>query len=218
MFKRSGMNMKKIAAALVGVALLGSWPLVSSYAQEEKAQSADMPELIVLVVNRQQVFVQSKAGQDMRTKLQGIFTTIEAAEKAELDQVIADAQALVQKKAIMASEEFKKQQRELAQREEFTKYKFTQERNATRAEAQEQIAAAMLKILQDLMQESNGTLLLDQTNLIMSSLEYDVTSQTVARLDQTLPTVDVKRVTYDELVERQKAAQEAAKASGEASE
>ncbi|TNE36646.1 MAG: OmpH family outer membrane protein [Alphaproteobacteria bacterium] len=219
MFKRSGMIMKKFAAALVGVAMLGTWPLVSSYAQEEKAESAAMPELIVLVVNRQQVFVQSKAGQDMRSKLKSIMETIEADEKVEIDKVIADAQALVQKKAIMASEEFKKQQLELAQREEFTKYKFNQERNASRAEAQEQIASAMLKILQDLMQETNGTLLLDQTSLIMSSMEYDVTSQTVARLDQALPTVEVKRVTFDELVERQKAAEEQAKAAaGEASE
>lgn len=209
------MMIKKIAATLVSLALLGSLPLVSSYAQEEEGAENSIPALVILVVNRQQVFLQSAAGQDMRAKLKIVNEEIAAAEKAETDALIVEAQSLVQQKAILPSSEFKDKQLKLAQTEEFIKYKFNQEKSATRDEAQQQIVAKLLPILQNLMEEKSGTLLIDQSNLVMASMDYDVTADTIARMNQALPTVEVKRVLFEELVEKSKAAIEKQKSESE---
>jgi Skp family chaperone for outer membrane proteins len=192
--------------------------LSASVAQDEDNASS-APELVILVVNRNQVFSVSDAGKDMRAKMSEIQKLIAADEEKERTDLIAEAQELLKQRAILTNEQLGQKQQELARKEEFIKYKFNQELVRTRERAQVQIANVLGPILQTLMTERNGTILIDHANLVMASMDYDVTAETTSRLNAQLPSIEVERVLWANLVkaseeaERQRKAQEEAAAA-----
>lgn len=177
--------------------------------------SGDKP--VILVVGRQQIFGSSKAGADMRDKLQAIRTAIESDQEKEMEALIKDAQKLQQQRAILSQEQFQQKQVELGRREEFIKFKFSKELEAAQENAQSEVMTSLYPILQDLMKEKSGTLLMDQSSVLMVSASYNITGAAIERLDAVKPTVDVVRISYEDLVkaaqaqvEERKKAQEAA--------
>lgn len=179
--------------------------------------SATAAELKVLVVNQGAVLQNSLAGKDQAAKLQAIFKAIETEERAEMEILGKEAQDLQGQKALLG-EGFAQKQMELQRKAEIVKYRYEQERKYTQEGTQRTIIQKVYPIFNTLMKEQKGTLLLDQSQVIMTSPDFNITEEVIRRLDASLPTVEVKRVTFAEIQKafaeqqaRIKAAQDAKK-------
>ena len=181
------------------------------------ASSASAADLKVLVVNQGAVLQNSLAGKDQAAKLQAIFKAIETEERAEMEILGKEAQDLQGQKALLGDGIAQKQM-ELQRKAEVVKYKYEQERKYTQENSQRAIIQSIYPIFNTLMQEHKGTLLLDQSQVIMTSPDFNITEEVIKRLDASLPTIEVKRITFAEIQKafteqqaRLKAAQDAKK-------
>jgi Skp family chaperone for outer membrane proteins len=180
-----------VSLVTLGVALVAA-PLVGS-----TAQAADLK---VLIVNQKGIFQSSLAGKDQMKKLQAIFKAIGEDEAKELEPLKLEAIDLQKKRAILG-DEFGKKSIELQKKVEFTRYKFEQERNVTQERAQRILVQSLYPIFNEIMQEKKGTMLIDQSQVIMTSPDFNITEDVVKRLDAKMPTADVKRVTFAEIAQ-----------------
>lgn len=160
--------------------------------------SASAADLKVLVVNQAAVFQNSLVGQDETRKVQAIFETIAAEERAEVEPIAKQAQDLQGQRALLG-DEFQRKQMELQRKAEYVKYKFDQERKYTQEGAQRLIIQKLYPIFNEIMQEKKGTLLLDQSQVIMTSPDFNITDEVIKRLDARMPTAEVKRITFAEI-------------------
>ncbi|TNE59799.1 MAG: OmpH family outer membrane protein [Alphaproteobacteria bacterium] len=163
----------------------------------------------VLVVNQAQVFGASKAGQDLRAKLLVIQEEIGKDQDAALKAVEEEARALMQQRAILPSDQFRDKYEALVQKEQVTKQKFAKELEAAQVQGENAVMARLTPILQQIMVEKQGTILMDRSQVLLSSGSFSITEEAVKRLDEAMPTVEVKRRTWDELAAEAKALQEA---------
>ncbi|TNE41322.1 MAG: OmpH family outer membrane protein [Alphaproteobacteria bacterium] len=163
----------------------------------------------VLVVNQAEVFGASKAGQDLRTKLLAIQDEIAKDQDATLKAIEEEARSLMQQRAILPSDQFRDKYEALVQKEQVAKQKYAKELEAAQAQGENQIMARLTPIMQQIMVEKQGTILMDQTQVLLSSGSFSITDESVKRLDEAMPTVEVKRRTWDELAAEAKALQEA---------
>ena len=157
-------------------------------------------DVVVLVVNQNLVFRDSLVGKDSRAKMAAVQEQIANEQKADMEALRTEVQNLIQQRTLLPSDQFKQKQMELAQKEEFIQYKYQQEFQATGESSKNQILAQLYPILQELMQERNGTLLFEQSSLLMASADYDITAEAIKRLDARMPSVKVERVAYADLV------------------
>lgn len=155
-------------------------------------------ELKILVVNQSAVFQSSLAGKDQAKKLQGIFETIANEERAEMEPIANEAKELQGQRALLG-DEFARKQMELQRKAEYVKYKFEQERKFTQEQAQRLVVQQLYPIFNEIMQEKKGTMLIEQSQLIMTSPDFNITEDVVRKLDAKMPSVDVKRVTFAEI-------------------
>ena len=200
-------SMRNLRALSVGVVAVGLMVLPAAL-----GASASAAELKVMVVNQTAIFQSSLAGRDAATKMQAILGAIESDAKAEMEPLAKEAQDLQGQRALLG-DLFSKKQMDLQRRVEFIKYKYEQERKFTQDGAQRQIAQNLDLILKEIMQERKGPLLLDQSQIIMTSQDFNITVEVIKRLDARMPTVEVKRVTFAELQKAFEAQQASAKAA-----
>lgn len=171
------------------------------------ATNAQAAELKILVVNQNAIFANSLAAKDRNKKLQAIFEAIKADADKEMEPLKQEAQNLQQQKALLG-DEFNKKSLELQRKVQFTQYKYEQEQTVTEQTAQRLIYAQLYPIFNEIMQEKKGTMLLDQSQLIMVSPDFNITEDAIKRLDAKMPTVDIKRITWDEIVKAQQEMQQ----------
>jgi Skp family chaperone for outer membrane proteins len=171
---------------------------------------------VILVVSRAQIFRTSLAGQDMATKVKDIQAKIAEDQKKEMEGLTADVEKLRQDQATYTADQLKQKQFELAQRQEFIQYKYQQENQVVQETAQNKVLSALYPILRTIMEEKSGTILLDQSGLLMASADYNITAEAIKRLDESKPTVEVERILYADMVKAAQERQEKAKAEAEA--
>lgn len=179
------------------------------------ATSAVAAELKVLVVNQAAIFQGSLVGKDEAKKLQVIMEAIAADEKAEMEPIAKEAQELQGQRALLG-DDFARKQMELQRKAEYIKYKYDQERKYTQEGAQRLIIQKVYPIFNEIMKEKKGTLLLDQSQVIMTSPDFNITEEVIKKLDARMPTVDVTRVTFAQIqkaFEEQQAQLKAAQAA-----
>lgn len=194
-------RLMSLTAAFVAVAML-------TFGAAQGAQAADLK---ILVVNQGAIMQTSLVGKDRTKKLTSILKTIQEEEVKAMEPLRQEAVNLQQQKALLG-DEFQKKQVDLQRRVQFAQYKFEQERVVTQEAAQRMIIAKLFPIYNEIMQEKKGTMLVDQSQLIMVSPDFNITEDVIKRLDAKMPTLDVKRVTWAEIEEALKAQQAAAAA------
>ncbi len=201
--------MKKLKLWSLGVVALGMMVLPVAL-----GSSASAAELKVLVVNQAAVLQNSLVGRDASKKMQTILGTIDSDERTEMEPIAKEAQDLKGQRALLG-DQFAQKQMELQRKVEYTKYKYDQERKFTQDGVQRLIAQSLEPIFKEIMQERKGTLLLDQSVIMMTSQDFNITTEVIKRLDARMPTVEVKRVTFAELQKAFEAQQASAKAAQE---
>lgn len=191
----SRMLKKFVSTRLLSLGVVAMGLVVLPLTAGSSALAADLK---VLVVNQGAVFQNSLVGKDETKKIQAIFETIAAEERAEVEPIAKQMQDLQGQRALLG-DEFQRKQIELQRKAEYVKYKFDQERKYTQEGAQRLIIQKLYPIFNEIMQEKKGTLLLDQSQVIMTSPDFNITDDVIKRLDARMPTAEVKRITFAEI-------------------
>jgi Skp family chaperone for outer membrane proteins len=164
---------------------------------------------VILVVDTQGVFAQSKAGQSIRSQYEEQAKKLMAEGKKTDDALQADAKKLSDERALLSQEDLQKRAQGLQQRNiEFQQSMQIKQQGlqlgVQRAEAQ--VEAALRPIFAEIMKEKGGTILLDQAVVLAGGADLDISAEVLKRLNEKLAKVDVKPLTKEEMEAAQKAA------------
>lgn len=178
------------ALAFASVATLAAAP----------AASAATPAVIV-IVNMQQIFTQSKVGQSIRTQLQDQAKKLQDEDKKGEAAIQAEAKALSDQRSLLSADDFKKKVQALEQKEGERQNKMRAKGEALQLgvnKARQEVEAAIRPIFADVMKKNGATLLLDQSVVLAGGVDLDITDEVLKQLDEKLKTVVVKPVSPSE--------------------
>jgi Skp family chaperone for outer membrane proteins len=156
----------------------------------------------VIVIDRTQILTQSKAGQDVATKIQGIEASMQAELQPTANQLQTEGAAIEAKTANMTPEAMRA---DAALRTEVENYArkandfnrsrqiAAQELSLTERKALIDLNNALVPILRDVVAENNANVILDRSAVIFSDEATDKTASVIAKLDAATPTIAVTR-------------------------
>lgn len=156
----------------------------------------------VVVIDRAQVLVQSKAGQDMQTKLQALGQSINSELVPTANALVADRNTLNTKaegkteQAILADAALTAEFRAYATKAQAFKAETNvanQELALTERAALIQFNQALVPVLQAVIAETGANIILDQSQVIFVDDTTDATASVIAKLDAATPTISVVR-------------------------
>ena len=185
-------SLKSIFAA---VALAVTTPL--ALAPVATAQSTN-----VVVIDRIQIVAQSKAGQDIRNKIQAIEASMQSALKPAADKLHADGTAIETKTQGMTPEAMRA---DAALRTEVEAYArqandfnvsrqvAAQELALTERQALAEVNNALVPVLREVVSERGANIILDKSSVVFVDDATDVTASVIAKLDAATPTINVVR-------------------------
>lgn len=148
----------------------------------------------ILVVDRGAIVRTSVAGKDLIRQIDEYGKAMEAKYGEEEKKLRADAQELQEQAGVLSPEARQKRERELRDRSESLQRKVQEEQAAIQNGiniARTEIEKALGPILNTLFQERGATIMLDRGAIVLGSVDIDVTSEVIRRLDQVLPSITV---------------------------
>lgn len=164
---------------------------------------------VILVVDTQGVFAQSKAGQSIRSQYEEQVKKIMADGKKTDDALQADAKKLQEERSLLSQEDLQKRVQSLQQRTgEFQQSIQIKQQGLQLGvqRAESQVEAALRPIFAEIMKEQKATLLLDQAVVLAGGADLDISAEVLRRLNEKLARVEVKALTKEEIEAAQKAA------------
>lgn len=155
-----------------------------------------------IVIDRVQIVAQSKAGQDIRTKIQSIETTMQNELQPAANKLQTDGAAIETKtqgmtpEAMRADAALKVEVEEYArQANEFNRDRqiAAQELALTERQALAEFNRALIPVLREVVTETGANLILDKSDVVFVDETTDVTASVIAKLDAASPTINVVR-------------------------
>lgn len=193
------LSLKRVALAL-GFALTAAMPLVATPATA-------VGPAVVLIVNTDAVFAQSKVGQSIRSQFEEQAKQLRAEGQKMDSSLQADEKKLSEERALLSQDDLKKKVQDLQRRAAEFQQSMQQKSQALQLglqRANAKVEAALRPIFADVLKEKGGTVLLDQSVVLAGGADLDISAEVLKRLNERMTTVEVKPVTPEEL---QKAAQ-----------
>lgn len=155
-----------------------------------------------VVIDRNQIFAQSQAGQDIVRKIQGIETTMQSELKPTADELAAEGPAIEAKtqgrtrEAILADAALKTEVEAYARKaNDFNRRRqiAAQELALTERKALVDFNTALVPVLREVVAERSANVILDKSQVVFVDDATDVTASVIAKLDASTPTVNVVR-------------------------
>ncbi len=156
----------------------------------------------VVVIDRNQIFAQSQAGQDIIRKIQGVESAMQGELKPTADELAAEGPALEAKtqgrtrEAILADatlkgevEAYARKAGEFNRRRQIT----AQELALTERKALADFNTALVPVLREVVAERSANVILDKSQVVYVDDATDVTASVIAKLDASTPTINVVR-------------------------
>jgi len=195
---RTSLGVLTIAGALIAPQLSGSGyqNLLGVQAFAQGKTSAP----IILIINRNMLLTESKAGKDIGTQAEKLRKTITKELEDEYNGIKKDEDSLVAQQSLLAPEVLRQRAEELQKRKkDFDLHQQVKNREfqASIQNASAEIAKVLEPILTEVIQENSATLLLDQSTVMFASPDIDVTAQVMKKLNDKLKKVKVERVKID---------------------
>lgn len=156
----------------------------------------------VVVIDRLQIVAQSKAGQDIRTKIQSIEASMQAELQPAATKLQNDGTAIETKTQGMTPEAMRA---DAALRTEVEAYarqanEFNRDRQIaaqelalTERQALAEFNAALVPVLREVVAERGANIILDKSSLVFVDDATDVTASVITKLDAASPTINVVR-------------------------
>ncbi|MGB3809533.1 MAG: OmpH family outer membrane protein [Parvibaculum sp.] len=157
---------------------------------------------VIVIVNSEQLFGQSKVGQNVRTQIQALAKKLQAEGKKSEDALKAEAKKLSEQRALLSEADFGKKVQAFEQKQQDlqrTMQEKGQELQLGSNKARGEIEAAIRPIFADVMKKHGANILLDQSVVLAGGVDLDVTAEVLKALDAKLTTVDVKPVPLSSL-------------------
>lgn len=187
----------KICAAAMMVAALSIGGSAAAQAQDATPPTTNTPAPKILVIDRGAILRGSKVGEDIAKQVKAYTQTAEKEFKGESDRLKADGQKLQQQIAIL-SPAVKKQRIAAFERRQQAFQKKVQERQDEIQrgvmQARQKVEQALGPILQGIMSERGGNLLLDRSVIVLGTIDVDVTALAIDRLNKKISSVKVSLV------------------------
>jgi Skp family chaperone for outer membrane proteins len=152
---------------------------------------------VIVIVNTEQIFAQSKVGQSVRGQLQALAAKIQSDGKKGEAAIQAEAKKLGEQRALLSEADFQKKVQALEQKQgEFqqTMRRRGQELQLGSNKARAEIEQAIRPIFADVMKKNGANILLDQSVVLAGGVDLDVTAEVLKQLDAKLTTLTVKPV------------------------
>ena len=157
------------------------------------AATAGTPAIVV-IVNSEQLFAQSKVGISVRAQIQEQATKLKAeSDKAETS-LRAEAKKLGEQRGLLKEEDFAKKVQAFQVKEESTQRSLQAKSQALQLGAnvaRSQVEAAVRPIFADILKSHGANILLDQSVVLAGGVDLDVTAEVVKALDAKITTVKV---------------------------
>lgn len=194
---RTSLSIITIAAGLLVTPFVGGVDLrlISSASAQETAAPP-----VILVINRNTLLSESKAGKDIAEQAIALRETITKELKDEFDAIKKDEESLLAQQTLLAPEVLRQRAEELQVRgQNFDVHQQVKNREfqASVQKASAEIAKVLEPILTDLITARSATLMLDQSQVMFASPDIDVTAEVMKSLDDKLTKVKVERVTIE---------------------
>jgi Skp family chaperone for outer membrane proteins len=185
----------RLAPALVAALMMpvGTWAQDTATDPETPGPAVTVAPALppVLVVNQDALFEQSAYGRAAQSRLEAASAAL-VAENREIEAALeAEERSLTDRRATLPPDEF----RALAEAfnvkvEGIRKAQDTKSRSITRArdEDRQRFFQAAVPVLADILRESGGLVILDQSQVVLSLDRIDVTDEAIRRLDVQIGT------------------------------
>ena len=156
----------------------------------------------VIVIDRTQIFGQSLAGQDIRTKIQGIETTMQGELQPVAQQLGTEGTALetktqgMSREAILADAALRTEVEAYARKAgEFNRDRqiASQELALTERKALIDFNTALVPVLREVVAENSANVILDKSQVVFVDDATDVTASVITKLNASTPTIAVVR-------------------------
>jgi outer membrane protein len=170
------------------------------------------PDPKILVIDRNAILRASKAGQSIVAQLQGFSKSAEGEFKAQGEGLRKEGEALRAQIAILAPDVKARKIKDFQAKEAAFQQKVQGRQGEIQGglyKARQQVEQALGPILQGIMAERHANLLLDRSQVVLGTIDVDITAQAVQRLDQKVPTVKVELTPLPPQLQAQLAAQAA---------
>jgi Skp family chaperone for outer membrane proteins len=192
---KSGKTRAAIAArAILLAAALGAVTTTAAIAQQKPAPAGN---LRILVLNRDAILQGSKVGQDIIRQVNGYTNQARSQFQGQEKALQNEGRALQQQVAILSPAAKKQKIAAFEAKERNLQQQVQVRQNQIQGgvfKARQQVEQALGPILQGIMQERGGALLLDRQIVLLSTVDVDITGVAIQRLNQKMPSVKVNLV------------------------
>jgi Skp family chaperone for outer membrane proteins len=185
-----------LPAALLAAAIASSAAAQTAApaAAPSATPAAASQSLIVIVVDPSRIMQESKAGKSFQSQMQQKVQTYQKSISQEEQQLYNEQQELGRQQSILAQDAFASKAKDFESRVGDAK-KRAQNSQREIAQGQNQaqltIENKVLEIVSSIAKERNANLVLTRQTVMLFDKSFDVTDETIKRLDAAMPAITV---------------------------
>jgi len=191
------MKFYRIASRLLAGVAVASFVSVASLSVASAATPAS-----ILIINSDQLFAQSKVGQNVREQMQTLSKKLQSDSTKAEESLKDEAAKLREQRALLKDDEFAKKVQAFQAKEQATQQKFQERGQALQVGAnvaRDQIEQTIRPIFAAILKAHGANILLDQSTVLAGGVDLDVTAEAIKALDAKMTKLVVKPVSPADL-------------------
>jgi outer membrane protein len=189
------LGIRRAALAALALSLLATGAL----AQQQPPAAAPRPApadgsapMLALVVDVRHVVSESKAGKGIREQFEAQRQAFTKEVSTAEGSLRTQQQEIERQRSILSPEAFATKAREFEKKVADMRHGWEQKRGTLQYSldvAYDHIERTMIEVVSQIALERHATLVLQKQQVVLVDKGFDITQETIARLDQKLPTV-----------------------------
>lgn len=191
------MNLHRLGVRLLAGLTVASFVTAASLS----AASAGTP-VSVVIVNSDQLFAQSKVGQNVLGQIQSLNKKLHSENTKAEESLKAEALKLRDQRALLKDDDFAKKVQAFQKKEQTTQQQLQEKAQALQLGAnvaRDKIEQEIRPIFAQVLKTHDANLLLDQSMVLAGGSDLDVTAEVVKALDAKITKLEVKPVSPKDL-------------------
>jgi outer membrane protein len=153
------------------------------------------PQVIVAVVDAQKILEESKASKSVQAALEKQRTAFQNDISQQENALRTADQNLSRQRSTLSAEDFDKKRQELEQKAATLRRDVQAKRQQLDRMFQTSmntIRTTLLQVIDEIAAERKATLVLSKSQVLLAAKEYDITEESMKRLNAKLPTLAVE--------------------------